>query len=88
VFTTDNGAEVCTFPDGGQTPFRGDKATNWEGGFRVPMLIRWPGTIRPGTVYNDMFAHYDLIPTFAAAGGDPDIVAKVCPRLPDRWQDL
>jgi arylsulfatase A-like enzyme len=76
VFTTDNGAEVCTFPDGGQTPFRGEKATNWEGGFRVPMLIRWPGTIRPGAVYNDMFAHYDLIPTFAAAGGDPDIVAK------------
>jgi arylsulfatase A-like enzyme len=56
VFTTDNGAEVCTYPDGGQTPFRGEKATNWEGGFRVPMLIRWPGTIRPGTVYNGALA--------------------------------
>jgi arylsulfatase A-like enzyme len=76
VFTTDNGAEVMTFPDGGQTPFRGEKATNWEGGYRVPMVMRWPGTIEPGTVYNEMFSHYDLIPTFAAAGGDPDIVAK------------
>jgi arylsulfatase len=76
VFTTDNGAEVCTFPDGGQTPFRGEKATNWEGGYRVPTVMRWPGTIKPGTVYNEMFSHYDLIPTFAAAGGDPDIVGK------------
>jgi arylsulfatase A-like enzyme len=76
IFTTDNGAEVMTFPDGGQTPFRGEKATNWEGGYRVPMVIRWPSTIRPGTVYNEMFSHYDLIPTFAAAGGDGDIVAK------------
>ena len=76
LFTTDNGAEVMTWPDGGNTPFRGEKATNWEGGYRVPMVIRWPGTIRPGTVYNEMFSHYDLIPTFAAAGGDTDIVAK------------
>jgi len=76
VFTTDNGAEVMSWPDGGTTPFRGEKATNWEGGYRVPMLIRWPGTIESGTVYNEMFSHYDLIPTFAAAGGDPDIVAK------------
>jgi arylsulfatase A-like enzyme len=76
VYTTDNGAEVMTWPDGGSTPFRGEKATNWEGGFRVPMLIRWPGTIKPGTVHNEMFSHYDLIPTFAAAAGDPDIVAK------------
>ncbi len=76
VFTTDNGAEVMSWPDGGNTPFRGEKATNWEGGYRVPMLIRWPGTIKPGTVFNEAFAHYDLIPTFAAAGGDPDVVAK------------
>lgn len=76
IFTTDNGAEVMSWPDGGTTPFRGEKATNWEGGFRVPMIMRWPGTIQPGTVYNEMFSHYDLIPTFAAAGGDPDIVAK------------
>ncbi len=77
VFTTDNGAEVMSWPDGGTTPFRGEKATNWEGGFRAPMVIRWPGTIKPGTTYNEMFSHYDLIPTFAAAGGDPDIVTKL-----------
>ena len=88
VFTTDNGAEVMSWPDGGTTPFRGEKATNWEGGYRVPMVIRWPGTIKPGTVYNEMFSHYDLIPTFAAAGGDPDIVAKVPARRADRQQDL
>jgi arylsulfatase len=76
IYTTDNGAEVMTWPDGGNTPFRGEKATNWEGGFRVPMVIRWPGVIKPGTVYNDIFAHEDLIPTLAAAGGDPDVVAR------------
>ncbi|AWN43069.1 arylsulfatase [Methylobacterium durans] len=76
VYTTDNGAEVMTWPDGGTTPFRGEKATNWEGGFRVPTLIRWPGVIKPGTIHNEMFSHYDLIPTFCAAGGEPDIVAK------------
>ncbi len=76
LFTSDNGAEVVSWPDGGTTPFRGEKATNWEGAFRVPTVIRWPGTIKPGTVYNEMCSHYDLIPTFAAAGGDPDIVDK------------
>ncbi len=76
LFTTDNGAEVMSWPDGGATPFRGEKATNWEGAFRVPMVIRWPGTIKPGSIYNEMCSHYDLIPTFAAAGGDPDIVEK------------
>lgn len=76
VFTTDNGAEVMTWPDGGNTPFRGEKATNWEGGFRVPIVIRWPGTIKADSIYNDIFSHYDLLPTFAAAAGDPDIVAK------------
>jgi arylsulfatase len=76
VFTTDNGAEVLSYPDGGTTPFRGEKATNWEGGFRVPMVIRWPGVIKPGTVINDICAHEDLLPTFAAAAGDPDIVEK------------
>jgi arylsulfatase len=76
VYTTDNGAEVMSWPDGGTTPFRGEKATNWEGGFRVPMVMRWPGVIKPGTVYNDIFAHEDLIPTLAAAGGDPDVVAR------------
>jgi arylsulfatase A-like enzyme len=77
VYTTDNGAEVFTWPDGGATPFKGEKATNWEGAFRVPCLIRWPGVIKPGTIINDICAHEDFIPTFAAAAGEPDLVAKV-----------
>jgi len=76
VFTSDNGAEIVSWPDGGATPFKGEKATNWEGGYRVPTVIRWPATIKPGTVYNEMISDYDLLPTFAAAGGDPDIVDK------------
>jgi arylsulfatase A-like enzyme len=56
VFTTDNGAETITFPDGGVTPFKGGKLTTWEGGMRAPLVIRWPGVIRPGTVKNDIFA--------------------------------
>jgi arylsulfatase A-like enzyme len=76
VYTTDNGAEVFTWPDGGTTPFAGEKATNWEGGFRVPCLIRWPGVIKPGTIVNDICAHEDFIPTFAAAAGDPELVEK------------
>jgi arylsulfatase A-like enzyme len=76
VYTTDNGPEMMTWPDGGSAPLRGEKATNWEGGFRVPTVIRWPGVIKPGTVYNDMFAHMDFLPTFCAAAGDPDVVAK------------
>jgi len=77
VYTTDNGAEVFTWPDGGSTPFKGEKATNWEGGFRVPCLIRWPGVIKPGTIVNDVGAHEDFIPTFAAANGEPDLVEKL-----------
>jgi len=77
VYTTDNGAETVTWPDGGTTPFRGEKATNWEGGFRVPCLIRWPGVIKPGTIINDMGAHEDFIPTFAAANGEPQLVEKL-----------
>ena len=76
IFTTDNGAEVMTYPDGGQTPFRGEKATNWEGAFRVPMVMRWPGVIKPGTIVNDICAHEDLLVTFAAAAGDPDVKEK------------
>ena len=76
VYSTDNGAEVMTWPDGGTTPFRGEKATNWEGGFRVPMLVRWPGVIGPGTVVNEICAHEDLLTTFLAAAGEPDIAEK------------
>ena len=77
VYTTDNGAEVMSWPDGGNTPYRGEKATGWEGGYRVPTLIRWPGVIKPGTIYNDFFMHEDFIPTFAAAAGDPNLVDEV-----------
>jgi len=77
LFTTDNGAEVMSFPDGGQTPFRGEKATNWEGGFRAPMVMRWPGVLKPGTIINDICSHEDLLPTFAAAAGDPDVKTKL-----------
>ena len=71
VFTTDNGAESFTFPDGGTTPFKGSKMTTWEGGMRAPAVIRWPGVIRPGTVKNDIFASLDWLPTLVnIAGGD------------------
>jgi len=69
VFTTDNGAETFTFPDGGVTPFKGSKMTTWEGGMRAPAVIRWPGVIRPGTVRNDIFASYDWLPTFVNIAG-------------------
>ena len=77
VFTTDNGAEVATWPDGGATPFRGEKDTNWEGGWRVPCVWRWPGVIKPGQIINEMASLQDFIPTFAAANGEPDLVEKV-----------
>ena len=69
VFTTDNGAEVITYPDGGNTPFKGGKLTTWEGGMRAPCVIRWPGHIKPGTVLNDIFASYDWMPTFVEIAG-------------------
>ena len=65
-----------SWPDGGTTPFRGEKATGFEGAFRTPCLIRWPGVIKPGTIDNGIFAHEDFLPTFAAAAGDPDVVAR------------
>jgi arylsulfatase len=73
MYSTDNGAEKMTWPDGGTTMFRGEKNTSWEGGFRVPTLIRWPGVIKPGTVINDIGAHEDMIPTLLAAAGDTTV---------------
>ena len=73
MYTTDNGAEVMSWPDGGTTPFRGEKNTNWEGGYRVPCMIRWPGVIQPGTIFNDIFSHEDMLPTLMAAAGVPDV---------------
>ena len=69
VFTTDNGAETITFPDGGTTPFKGGKLTTWEGGMRAPALVRWPGVIKPGTVKNDIFASLDWVPTLVNIAG-------------------
>jgi arylsulfatase len=77
MYSTDNGAEKFTWPDGGQSPFRGEKNTNWEGGYRVPTVMRWPGVIKPGTVLNDVFAHEDMLPTLVAAAGEQDIKAKL-----------
>jgi arylsulfatase len=71
VFTTDNGAESITFPDGGVTPFRGQKGQAWEGGFRAPQVVRWPGHIKPGTVKTQMFALLDWLPTFVDIAGGP-----------------
>jgi arylsulfatase A-like enzyme len=73
MYSTDNGAETFTWPDGGTTMFRGEKNTNWEGGYRVPTLIRWPGVIEPGTVVNDIAAHEDMLTTLLAAAGEPGI---------------
>jgi arylsulfatase len=71
VFTTDNGAETITYPDGGTTPFKGGKLSTWEGGMRAPCVIRWPGHIKPDTVLNDMFSSLDWVPTFVEIAGGP-----------------
>ena len=71
VFTTDNGAEAISFPDGGVTPFKGQKGEAWEGGYRAPMVVRWPGHIKPGTVKNQLFAALDWLPTFVDIAGGP-----------------
>ncbi len=72
MYATDNGAETFTWPDGGTTMFRGEKNTNWEGGYRVPCMIKWPGVIKPGTVINDIGAHEDMLTTLVAAAGTPN----------------
>jgi arylsulfatase A-like enzyme len=77
IYTTDNGAEVMTWPDGGMTPFKGEKDTNWEGGFRVPCVIRWPGVIEPGTIINEVTSAEDWLPTLLAAAGVPDVKEKL-----------
>jgi arylsulfatase len=82
MYSTDNGAEKFTWPDGGQSPFRGEKNTNWEGGYRVPTAIRWPGVIKPGSVFNDIYAHEDMLPTLLAAAGEPDVKAKLMKGMP------
>lgn len=76
VYSTDNGPHMNTWPDGAMTSFRSEKNTNWEGAFRVPCVVRWPGHIAPGTVTNELMSHNDWLPTFCALAGEPDIIGK------------
>ena len=77
MYSTDNGPENDTWPDGATTPFRSQKDTNWEGGWRVPCFMRWPGKVKPGTVLNGIVSHIDMFPTLLAAAGDPDVTPKL-----------
>jgi arylsulfatase len=77
MYSTDNGPECFSWPDGGTSPFRGEKDTNWEAGWRVPTLIRWPNVIKPGSRSNQVFAHEDMLPTLLAAAGVPDVKEKL-----------
>ena len=77
IYSTDNGPHMNSWPDGGMTPFRSEKNTNWEGAFRVPAMIRWPGRVAAGEVSNAMISHLDWMPTLVAAAGDPDVKAKL-----------
>ena len=77
VFSTDNGAEKFTWPDGGESPFRGEKGGTWEGGFRIPSVVRWPGVVRPGSVINGIFSLEDWAVTLLAAAGEPDVKDKL-----------
>lgn len=77
VYTTDNGAEIALWPDGGMTPFHGEKGTTWEGGFRIPMMVKWPGVIKPGSVSNEIISLLDWFPTLSDAAGAGDIKAKM-----------
>ena len=77
LYTTDNGAEIALWPDGAMTPFHGEKGTTWEGGMRIPMMVRWPGVVKPGTQYNEVISLIDWFPTLAAAAGIPDIKEKM-----------
>src|SRR5690606_25819442 len=73
IYSTDNGAEIALWPDGAMTQFRSEKGTTWEGGFRIPMMIRWPGVIKPGSVSNEIVSNIDWFPTLCAAAGVSDI---------------
>ncbi|NOE17467.1 sulfatase-like hydrolase/transferase [Ruegeria atlantica] len=77
MYSTDNGAETFTWPDGGTTPFRGEKNTQWEGGYRVPTVIKWPGVIEPGSKINGVASHADMLPTIMASVGEPDIKERL-----------
>src|SRR5215470_2537511 len=76
-YSTDNGPHRNSWPDAGTTPFRSEKNTNWEGAFRVPLLVRWPGKIKAGSISNGIVQHHDWLPTFLAMAGDPDVMEKL-----------
>ncbi|MBV8164834.1 MAG: arylsulfatase [Candidatus Eremiobacteraeota bacterium] len=77
MYSTDNGPENDTWPDAANTPFRGQKDSNWEGGWRVPSFIRWPGVIKPGSIFNGIVSHIDMFPTILAAAGNPDVTQQL-----------
>jgi arylsulfatase A-like enzyme len=77
MYSTDNGPHMNSWPDAGMTPFRNEKNSNWEGAYRVPAMVRWPGKIKPGSIGNEIVSHLDWLPTFAAMAGEPDIAAKL-----------
>jgi arylsulfatase A-like enzyme len=77
IYSTDNGPHFNQWPDGAITPFRGEKNTNWEGGFRVPAMVRWPGTVKPGSISNSVMSHLDWVPTLMAAAGDSEVKADL-----------
>jgi arylsulfatase len=77
MYSTDNGPHMNTWPDAGMTPFRNEKNSNWEGAYRVPCMVRWPGVIKPGTVCNDIVSHLDWMPTIVEAAGGGDVKAKL-----------
>jgi len=77
MYSTDNGPHMNTWPDGAMTPFRSEKNTNWEGAYRIPMMVRWPGKIEAGSISNEIIQHHDWLPTFLAMAGEPDVVEKL-----------
>src|SRR5215831_12687295 len=77
VYSTDNGPHYNSWPDAAITPFRSEKNTNWEGGWRVPFFLRWPGKVKPGSVFNDIVSHQDWLPTFLAAAGEAETAEKL-----------
>ena len=88
MYSTDNGPHFNSWPDAGITPFRSEKNTNWEGGWRVPAFVRWPGKIKPGSVFNDVCSHQDWLPTLLAAAGDAGDLEETPRRSHRRRQDL
>jgi arylsulfatase len=77
MYSTDNGPHMNSWPDAGMTPFRNEKNSNWEGAYRVPAMLRWPGTIEAGSISNEIVSHLDMLPTFLAAAGEPEIKEKL-----------